>query len=284
MSAFVRAPAVLAAAALMIASMPAARAQGTPAAFEVASVKVNVSGRPFGTLAFQPAGFTATSATVAEMIRSAYGLQPAQLVGAPDWASTTRFDVAARAPAGTTASPAMLQALLAVRFGLRIHTETRELPLFALVTARSDGRPGPQLRPSALDCAAVRGSAAAAAAAAVDGREVCDAFTGPAPRMSAAGVSMAQLAASLARHVRQTVVDRTGLPGGYDFEMQWTPDRLPPRPAGSAEPLRLNGFVVDPDGPSIFTALQEQLGLKLDSQSGQLPVVVVDAVSPPTAD
>ena len=95
---------------------------------------------------------------------------------------------------------------------------------------------------------------------------------------------MSQLAVSLSRVVRRTVVDRTGLSGNFDFDLQWTPEGLPPRPPDAVGPPRLNGVDVDPNGPSIFTALQEQLGLKLQAQDGPVDVVVIDSASQPTAD
>ena len=96
---------------------------------------------------------------------------------------------------------------------------------------------------------------------------------------------MAQLATSLSRQVRRTVVDRTGLTGTFDFDLQWTPEGLPQRsPDAVDQPIRLNGTDIDPNGPSIFTALQEQLGLKLESQDGPVDVLVVDSASRPTPD
>ena len=88
----------------------------------------------------------------------------------------------------------------------------------------------------------------------------------------------------LAPRVNRVVVDRSGLTGNFDIEVQWTPDQLPPRPPGLAadQPIRVNGEPIDPNGPSLFTALQEQLGLKLDAT--RAPVDVVDRVERPSPD
>jgi len=97
--------------------------------------------------------------------------------------------------------------------------------------------------------------------------------------MSVSGATMAQLANSLGMWVGRIVVDKTGLAGGYDFNLTWTPDQMPNRPAGA-----LDSPLVDPNGPSIFTAVQEQLGLKLDSQKGPVTVLVIDHVEHPVED
>ena len=94
---------------------------------------------------------------------------------------------------------------------------------------------------------------------------------------------MTLLASMLAQVVRRSVVDRTGLNGGFDFDLRWTPDTLPARPGMPADqPFRVNGVEIDPNGPSIFTALQEQLGLRLESERGPVEVVVIDRVEQPT--
>ena len=91
---------------------------------------------------------------------------------------------------------------------------------------------------------------------------------------------------SLVQTVQRTVVDKTGLSGNFDFYVRWTPERLPPRPAGvpADQPIRMNGLEIDPNGPSIFTALQEQLGLKLEPARGPVEVLVIDHVERPTPD
>src|SRR5262249_23394462 len=104
-------------------------------------------------------------------------------------------------------------------------------------------------------------------------------------RLAANGMTVTQLAAmGLSRVAGRPVTDRTGLTGPFNWTLTWTPDNLPPRAPGTAadEPVRVNGLAVDPNGPSLFTALQEQLGLKLESTKGAVDVVVIDQVEHPT--
>jgi len=265
----------------------------TPA-FEVASVKPNKSGDGRVMIGMQPGGrFTATNVPLRMLIRNAYQLQDAQLVGGPDWIASDRFDIMAKAegdppptPPGT-AGPIqlMLRTLLADRFKLVVHNETRELPIYALVLARSDGRLGPQLRPAAVDCAAMaaaRGRGGPPPALPQPGeRPTCGMRIGPG-QMAGGGFPLSQFATTLSQFVQRGVVDRTGLTGNFDLDLTWTPDfqgRGGPPPPGAPDLPP-----IDPNGPSIFTAVQEQLGLKLDSQKGPVDVLVIDRVEQPTPD
>jgi uncharacterized protein (TIGR03435 family) len=274
------------------ASSPQLAGRAARPAFDVASVKPNKSGRIAGGAALLPGGrFTATNVPLRQLVRVAYGLLDPQIAGGPNWVDSDRFDVTAAA--GSDAAPAqvrlMLQQLLADRFALTGHRDTRELPIYALAMARNDRRLGPQLRPSQVDCAAAGSLAPQAPQVSPQpgDRLTCDRFDGAAaPRFTAGGVTMAQLAVKLSPLVNRVVADRTGLSGRFDFELQWTPDGLPQRAPGtpSDQPLRVNGHEVDPNGPSIFTALREQLGLALDSRNGPVDVLVIDGASPPDPD
>jgi uncharacterized protein (TIGR03435 family) len=278
--------------------------------FEVASVKPNKSGENFVRFGMQPGGrFTVQNAPVIEVLRFAYAAQPFQIEGGPAWIRSDRFDITARGdlPAGPPVGPPpgqlgpvqfMTQALLADRFKLKVRRESKEMPIYALVLARSDGRLGKQLEPSKVDCAAL---------AAARGRGGADVTRGggpggpgrggppppPAPgerprcgifggfgSMGGGGISMEQVALVLSQRVNRVVVDKTGLTGLYEFTLEFTPEQLPP--PGTL----LNGQApqIDPNGPSIFTALQEQLGLKLDSQRGPVEMLVIDNIEPPTPD
>jgi bla regulator protein BlaR1 len=276
--------------------------------FEVASVKPNKSGERRVMIQGQPGGrFVATNVTVRQLIQTAYRLQEFQLVGAPAWIDDDHFDIVAKAAGDLPAPEAlgrgasgpmqmqlMLQSLLAERFKLAVHQDARVVSIYALVLAQSDGRLGPQVRRSEVDCQAF------AIAARLPGgspppppppppqpgeRPTCGLFGGLG-RFAAGGTSMAQLATTLSQQVRRIVVDRTGLTGRFDFDLQWTPEQLPPRAPGTPadQPLRINGADIDPNGPSIFTAMQEQLGLKLDSTNGSVDVLVIDGVEQPTPD
>ena len=271
----------------------------TGPAFEVASVKPNKSGDGRINIGFRPGGqFTATNTPLRLLIRNAYLIQDVQLVGGPDWVGSNRFDIIAKAegdvplaPPGT-AGPMqlMLRALLAERFKLAVHNETRELPIYALVVARSDGKLGEKVRPATVDCAAIFAAARARGGQPPPPpnpgeRMPCGSRIGPGV-LNAGSFSLSQLSVTLSQIVNRTVVDRTGLTGNFDFDLLWTPDQLPQRAPGTPadQPLRTNGAEIDPNGPSIFTALQEQLGLKLESQRGPVEVLVIDRVEQPTAD
>jgi uncharacterized protein (TIGR03435 family) len=179
----------------------------------------------------------------------------------------------------------MLRTLLADRFKLVVHTETREVDVYRLVVARTDGKLGPGLRPSAVDCEA--STAAAANPGRSSGtpapppqrgqRPPCALFIAPGI-IAGEGITMARLSTALGGRLGRTAVDGTELTVGFDFELRYTPDQMPQGPLSPGAPP------IDPNGPSIFTALQEQLGLKLESTKGPVEVLVVDSVERPSPD
>jgi uncharacterized protein (TIGR03435 family) len=269
--------------------------------FEVAAVRENTSGSNQVSISTQPGGrFTAINMPLVTLIRSAYRLQDSQLVDAPDWTETSRYDITAKAegdlpPASPIGPPStqmvMLQSLLEERFKLRVHREVREQPIYALVTAQSPARFGPSLVQSMTDCqpppAWDRKGAPPPPPPAPPKpgeRPQCGTHMGFG-EIKAGARPMTLLASMLAQVVRRSVVDRTGLKGAFDFDLRWTPDTLPVRPGMQTDqPFRFNGVEIDPNGPSIFTALQEQLGLKLEATRGPVDVLVVDGVERPTPD
>jgi uncharacterized protein (TIGR03435 family) len=276
-----------------IGAQQAAAPDGRRLAFEVASIKPNNSGDGRVMVGGSPGGrFNAVNVTPRMLLRLAYQVEDFQIDGGPKWLDSDHFDVVAKAPDGVAIGPAvpgsgpgpmqlMLQSLLADRFKLTLHRETRELPVYALVPARSDGKLGPRLTPSAVDCAATGGRRGGPPPAAPQpgARPSCGLRIGPG-NFSGGGVSMAQLTQVLAQRVGRVVVDKTGLAGGYDVDLDFTPDQMPPGPPPPGVQLPR----IDPNGPSIFTALQEQLGLKLESTKGPVDVLVIDHVEPPTED
>jgi uncharacterized protein (TIGR03435 family) len=288
-------------------NLPGLRAAQTPApnaeapAFEVASIKQNKSGDGRSFLGNPPGGrFSATNMPLRGLIAFAYATsQPLpnfRIIGGPSWIDSDRFDINAKAstefqPGTNGPSPQvflMLKALLAERFKLVAHNETRELPVYDLVMARSDARPGPQLRKSDVDCAALfasrRGGGPPPPPPQPGERMQCG-MLGGIGRVTAGAVNMTQFGALLSRIVNRTVVDKTGLTGNFDIDLTFTPDQPARAPGAPADqPIRVNGVDIDPNGPSLFTALQEQLGLKLDSQKGPVDVVVIDSVDHPTED
>jgi len=284
---------VLASAALVAQQAPAPSGK---VEFEAASIKPDRSGSNGQQIGFQQGGrFVATNITLKQLVAVAYAapqpLPPFRIIGGPPWIDTDRYDVNAKAAADVAPTPAgpspalfaMLRTLLADRFKLVAHNETRELPVYDLVLSRADGKLGAQMKPSAVDCAALsaarRGGPPPAPPAAGE-RPPCGLRVSPAT-MTGGSVTMAQLVTVLAGRVGRTVVDKTGLTGSFDIDLAWTPDQIPTgTPPPGAPPLP----PIDPNGPSLFTALQEQLGLKLDSTKGQVDVVVIDSVEHPTED
>ena len=269
--------------------------------FEAASVKANKSGPGQIALLFQPGGrFRATNVTLKMLIGAAYGtpqpLPDFQLVGGPKWMETDRFDVVAKAsgdpPPGPNGPPPqmflMIQSMLAHRFHLKVHYETRDMPIYALVLARSNGKLGPAMKLSTTDCAArmasLRARGGPPAPPAPGERPPCGARMFPG-NVTAGAMTMTQIVNGLARMpgLNRTVVDRTGLTGAYDFDLTFTPDQMPQGrgdPPPGAPPLP----AIDPNGPSLFTALQEQLGLKLEPTRAPVNVLVIDNAEQPTDD
>ena len=260
-------------------------APGKTVTFEVASVKANTSGTLDGYRGIKGRSYLATNQRLRRLIADAYGIPAARVLGGPAWigeASTDlrfvggdRFDILATLPEGATAQqvPMMLRHLLADRFKLAVHTEMRDSAAYSLVMARDDGRFGPQLRRSAVDC-----DAAEAAGTPVppppDGTrgpcaiEVGGVIVGRGQRLSA-------LAARLSLFAGRPVVDDTGLSGGFDFDVRFPELDTPPDARGGGPPH---------DGGGIFSALEEQLGLKLVPTRGSLEFVIVDAVERPTSN
>jgi uncharacterized protein (TIGR03435 family) len=295
---FVMAAPVLACAGTshLLAQSPAPRpdpAVTSGPTFEVASVRPNKSGEPFVRLGIQPGGrYTATNVPLRLLIRDAYQVQDFQIIGAPDWVNSDRFDIVAKAegdvpPSAPGGPPGpiqfMLRALLAERFNLTMHSEQRELSIYALVLARADGKLGPQLRPAAVDCAAVmatRRGGPPPAAPQPGERMPCGMRIGPG-QLTGGSLPLSQLASTLSPFVQRVVVDRTGLSGNFDFDLTWTPDQIPQGPPPPGAPQLPP---IDPGGPSILTAVQEQLGLRLDSARGPVEVFVIDRVAQPTPD
>lgn len=180
----------------------------------------------------------------------------------------------------------MVRSLLSEGFKLRAHRESRDLPIYHLVMERTDKRLGPKMRASGTDCEArraVRGRGTAAPAPQsppVDPttiRPTCG-LRLTAGRFAVDAIRMSQLAEGLAPFVGRVVVDRTDLTGYFDMDLEWTPDQPAPARPDNPEP------VIDRKSMSIFTALREQLGVKLENARGPVDVVAIDFVEPPTPD
>lgn len=215
-------------------------------AFEVASVKPVKAGQARGPsfLFTQGGGLQVTNGTLKGLIEMAYDVRDFQISGGPGWVNSEGYDIVAKSASGNPdgAIPETrrkLQGLLMERFQLSVHRETKELPIYALAV----GKNGSKL------------AEAGAAGGTNSGiRTDCGQMTG----MKA---TMTNLAYTLSRQLSHPVLDRTSLTGKYDFQLVWTPDTACPAPT---------------EGPSIFTALQEQLGLKLETTKGPVEIIVID--------
>jgi len=268
----------------LLALLLALAAQAAPRSFEVASIKPHDQANPRSMMVADASGrFTAVNISAVMLIRTAYSLQNDQVAGGPDWLRSATFDISAKAEDGTpvAAMGPMLQSLLADRFQLTSHRETRELPVYGLVKARGDGQLGPRLVPNGCVWDFTKPPAPPK-----PGEPVCGNISEGFGRMTLNAIPIPGFLQYLAPKVNRVILDRTGLTGNFNIELQWTPDNLPPRPPGlpADQPLRVNGESIDPNGPSLFTALQEQLGLRLESTRGPVEVLVIDRLVRPSPD
>ena len=261
--------------------------------FEVATVKQNKSGEIGPRFSGRPGRFSVKSATLQEIIMYAYELQAFEIFGGPGWVTNDRFDIDATmepAPTGSASGPRqrrLLRALLAERFTLIVHEERREMPVYAMVLARPDRKLGERLRPFDGDCA--KGAAAPLAPELSALRPEANRAKDPTPcmmglipgRISGRGMMVSNLTDTLSTlpPVRRRVIDRTGLTGQFDFDLEWTPMATSSAPAAAGVPNAPSDAV-----PNVFTALQEQLGLKLESTKEAIPVLVIDSVNQPSQD
>jgi bla regulator protein blaR1 len=220
--------------------------------FEVASIKPSTAIGYDSSLNRQPGGVLAVkNTTLHTLILFAWGLRPHQLTGGPGWVDSDRWDMMARPPEGSGEEPGWsdaamdrmrqrLRALLADRFKLTVHAETKEMPIYALVIAKG----GPHLTPAA-------------------GTGSGPSFSIRNNQLKCRNISMQRFSQALGGEVGRSVVDRTGLEGDFDFEMK---------------------FATDASGPDFVTALQEQLGLKLEPTRGPVQIIVIDRVEKAAAN
>lgn len=257
--------------------------------FDVASIRPSqttqsseIRPTPWGRL-------TATNATPRSLILRAYGLVQTQLIGAPSWLDAEHFEIDARVaaapPGGPEALIPLLRTLLVERFKLTAHRETRELPAYALTFARRDRQLGSQIRATQVDCGTATTLSPDELRATVrDGWPPCGmAFTvnfttattagnNVKWRVRRSGVTMRDFATGLQQPLDRPVVDQTALAGLFDVEYSYAPQ--PPTPGVES--------VFGPDAPAISVALEEQLGLKLESRRLMVPVLVIDSIARPT--
>ena len=236
-----------------------------PLAFDAVSIKPNKSGSGSTSMHTTTERFQATNLPLKTLIRDAYDLQtPDQVIGLPAWTDSVNFDIEAKIDAETLAIlksksseesgrllNGMMQSALADRFHLKAHPETRELPIFELTLARG----GSKLTSADAD------------------NPKNGNMSSNNQKLTATGIPTANLCTFLSRRLHRQVRDKTGLTGLYDFVLQWSPDEA------SGESADASGAS---QAPSLFTALQEQLGLKLESTKGPVPTIIVDHVEMPS--
>jgi uncharacterized protein (TIGR03435 family) len=285
-------------AAQSFAIPPGARAEAPdpniPLYFEAASIKLNKEGGP-GRRINRAAGgrFSTGNAPINMLITFAYQIQGYQLVGLPNWASNDGYDIVAKLegdppPVNPAAGPdhmmLAMRTLLADRFKLKVHKETRQLDIYALVMARAGGKPGPALKPSTDMCGQQgvgqrsQGAPPGPPPTRADGTPV---FCGVRQQPGAVqmnGMPLSMFASSISPRLGRQVVDRTGLTGEWSFDLTFAPMFQGPPPPGVELPP------ADPGAPDLFTAVQEQLGLKLESTKGPVEVYVVDSIERPSED
>jgi uncharacterized protein (TIGR03435 family) len=261
----------------------------TTASFEVASIKPNHSGDRRFFVSWQPGRFNATGMTLKFLITMAYDVKDFQVSGGPGWVNAERYDIDAKEPDAiaqeleklpreqrSTLADSMLQSLLADRFQLKLTRGTKELPAYALVVAKN----GPKLQE------AKPVDTPTDAPSAPGGHP-----HGPMMRMgrgelNGQGVGLGFLASVLSQQLGRQVLDQTGLKGNYDLALKWTPDQGEgmmmggPPPGGGPPPD--GAPPPDASGPSIFTALQEQLGLRLEATKAPADVLTIDHVEKPS--
>lgn len=257
--------------------IPAGPPPGGPT-FEVASIKRTGNDiRTSRSVGERPGGlWVLEGMTIAPMIRSAYTADTSELIGAPDWVSSEPYDVTAKAAGEVTREQmeAMLRALLADRFKLAVHYEIQERPVYALVLARPDGRLGPNIRQSDLDCDAIRAARRAGSQEPIpptkNGAPACGMSMRGVQDMEVflGGTPLTTLASSFGSATGRVVIDRTGLKGNYEVTLRYNPQPRADAPPDAA--------------PSIFTAVEEQLGLKLQPDRAPLRVLVIDHIERPT--
>jgi uncharacterized protein (TIGR03435 family) len=230
----------------------------------VASIKPN-NGAP-GEYSTTPGRVVARNVTAKFLVAIAYGLQPFQISGGPGWVDSDRFDVEARledAKSNSGQEGLMMKSLLANRFKLVLHKDAQQSSVYALVV----GGKGPKIKASADQTPGA-------------GMSPLGSMRVGATSLVGMGVPLGLFASLLGTRLGQTVIDQTNLPGRYDIDLRWTPDTTEPPPSANVDP---KDVLRQPDtsGPSVFTAIQEQLGLKLQLTKGFSGFLIIDHLERP---
>ena len=245
-----------------------------------ASIKPAANEPPVVNLQSSPDRFYRAIITLRNLINYAYDMRAFRIVGGPDWASSDRWEVSAKADTAVTPSEMarLVRRLLADRFALKTHLETRELPIYNLVLGRGDRRLGPRMKPAAIDCEPFFRRERRTQDSPVDpatGVPRCATSFRISPGVTTArynGTPTSRLATFLSTEAGRWIEDRTELSGSYDIELTYQSDAM------------LLPGAAPKEAPALFTALQEQLGLKLEPSRGPVEVLVIDSVERPTPD
>jgi uncharacterized protein (TIGR03435 family) len=277
---------------LMVASLAPrwiAFAQQLRAAFEVTSIKPNTSANEIVRLGPPVGGrFMATNVSLKMLVMRAWKVKNFEISGGPRWIDSDRYDVAATAAESNIAEDrfkAMLQALIRDRFKFAAHWESKEMPIYALLAAGN----GPKLPEARGSCVAFLPNSPPPPPPGPGQPPPlpCGGFLMDGSRLEGRQISMPQLISALSNMLGRSVIDKTGYNGTFDVHLEFMPEGIaplggggfgapggPPTDAGGADSVR----------PSIFTAIQQQLGLKLESQKGPVEVLVIDHAEKPDAN
>jgi len=260
-------------------------AQSPRLSFEVASIKPNTSGRCCTSILWPAGRFTATSVTVDDLLVFAYSppngpiLQKDVILGGPSWLDSDRFDIQAKPESGESKEEMqlMMRSLLEDRFQLKLHMESRELPVYDLIVVKdrlkmklSEDQTPSNSRPTA-PAATARSQRGAQRNPTAPGSYGMSSDSSSST-MQGAAVPVSALVSMLQGQAGRPVIDKTGLKGLFDFRLEFSPNALEVETPGLQQPVR----------PSLFSALQEQLGLKLESSKGPGEVLVIDHVERPS--
>ena len=270
-----------------IRAQAAGEAAGPRPQFEVASIKQNRSAELDASLNFPRGRFKAWNLRSRSMIAFAYHVRGFQVTGGPGWVDSDKYDIEAKVDEAETERieklpfhermdqyKLMLQSLFAERFQLKVSHQTREGPAYALVVTKD----GPKFHGN------IAGDQSSKGVTGIDGVTWRSHAMGIGPgELRGYGISMAELAGELSGQVSRRVLDRTGLKGDYDISLHWTLDPgASPMGTGRGNSGADGSPLPDSSGPSIFTAIQEQLGLKLEPTKAPVGMIVIDHIERPS--
>lgn len=267
---------------------PAVAAPVAPPAWDVSIIKPSSPDARGSMIQLTADGVKITNVPLWTTVREAFGLNDDHLFGGPGWAKTSFFDIEAKvapedAPKLKALNAAqrrqMMVALIEERFGLKYHHETRDLPMYELVVAKG----GVRMQASKPDPDPGEGPPEAPGQSPKPSNHML--MMHGRGHIESTGTGISGLARLLSGQLGRTVVDKTGLTGDFDYKLDWTPDDAQPQMLKSGNPAPGdNPSSQDAAGPSLFTAVEEQLGLKLESTKGPSDVIVIDELEQPTAN